>query len=161
MLLQQKIQDNSQIPMGLPGGSIVKNLPAMQELQETWVPSLGWEDPLEEGMATHSSILAWRILWREEPGRLQSIGSQSDMTQATQHAGMQAQIPLCINTHTNIHTHTHTQLPPIVLFTLYYYNMFTYMPQYSNQMFYLIFPSAHTFLMIPSYSIPFLKSGVE
>ena len=108
MLLQQKIQDNSQIPMGLPGGSIVKNLPAMQELQETWVPSLGWEDPLEEGMATHSSILAWRILWREEPGRLQSIGSQSDMTQATQHAGMQAQIPLCINTHTNIHTHTHT-----------------------------------------------------
>ena len=107
MLLQQKIQDSSQIPMGLPGGSMVKNLPAMQELQETWVPSLGWEDPLEEGMATHSSILAWRILWREEPGRLQSIGSQSDMTQATQHAGMQAQIPLCINTHTNIHTHTH------------------------------------------------------
>ena len=107
MLLQQKIQDNSQIPMGLPGGSMVKNLPAMQELQETWVPSLGWEDPLEEGMATHSSILAWRILWREEPGRLQSIESQSDMTQATQRAGMQALIPLCINTHTNIHTHTH------------------------------------------------------
>ena len=108
MLLQQKIQDSSQIPMGLPGGSMVKNLPAMQELQETWVPSLGWEDPLEEGMATHSSILAWRILWREEPGRLQSIESQSDMTQATQRAGMQAQIPLCINTQTHIHTLTHT-----------------------------------------------------
>ena len=45
---------------------MVKNLPAMQGAQ---VPSLGWEDPLEEGMATHSSILAWRIQWTEEPGR--------------------------------------------------------------------------------------------
>ena len=45
----------------------VKNLPAMQE---TWVPSLDWEDPLEEGMATHSSILAWRISWTEEPSGL-------------------------------------------------------------------------------------------
>ena len=51
----------------------VKNLPAMQE---TWVRSLGSEDPLEEGTATHSSILAWRIPWTEEPGGLQSIGSQ-------------------------------------------------------------------------------------
>ena len=51
----------------------VKNLPAMRE---TWVLSLGWEDPLEKGMATHSSILAWRIPWTEEPGRLQSVGSQ-------------------------------------------------------------------------------------
>ena len=54
----------------------VKNLPAMQELQETQVLSLGWEGPLEEGMATHSSILAWRIPWTEEPGGLQSIGLQ-------------------------------------------------------------------------------------
>ena len=60
--------------MGFPGGSVVKNPPAMQELQETKVGSLGWEDPLEEGMATHSSILAWRIPWTEEPGRLQSRG---------------------------------------------------------------------------------------
>ena len=52
---------------------MVKNLPAMQE---TWVWSLGLEDPLKEEMATHSSILAWRIPWTEEPGRLQSIGSQ-------------------------------------------------------------------------------------
>ena len=51
----------------------VKNLPAMWE---TWVRSLGQEDPLEKGMATHSSILAWRISWTEEPGRLQSMGSQ-------------------------------------------------------------------------------------
>ena len=52
---------------------MVKNLPAVQE---TWVRSLGQEDPLEKGMAAHSSILAWRIPWTEEPGRLQSIGSQ-------------------------------------------------------------------------------------
>ena len=52
---------------------VVKNLPAMQE---TWVWTLGWEDPLQEGMATHSSTLAWRIPWTEEPGRLQSMGSQ-------------------------------------------------------------------------------------
>ena len=45
-------------------------------LQETWVRSLGWEDPLEEGMATHSSILAWKIPWTEEPSGLQSIGLQ-------------------------------------------------------------------------------------
>ena len=51
----------------------VKNLPAMWE---TWVRSLGWEDPLEEGMATHSSVLAWRVPWTEEPGRLPSMESQ-------------------------------------------------------------------------------------
>ena len=60
-----------------PDGSVVKNLPAMQKTQETQVRSLGWEDPLEEGMATHSSILAWRIPWTEEPGGLQSMGLQS------------------------------------------------------------------------------------
>ena len=52
---------------------MVKNLAA---IQETWIQSLGQEDPLEEKMATHSSILAWRIPWTEEPGRLQSIWSQ-------------------------------------------------------------------------------------
>ena len=51
----------------------VKNLPAMQE---TLVRPLGWEDPLENGMATHSSVLTWKIPWTEEPGRLQSVGSQ-------------------------------------------------------------------------------------
>ena len=50
---------------------MVKNLPAVQE---TWVRPLGWEDPLEEGMATHFSILAWRLPWAEEPGRLQVFG---------------------------------------------------------------------------------------
>ena len=52
---------------------LVKNLPAMWE---TWVQSLGQEDPLEEGMVTHSSILAWRIPWTKESGGLQSVGSQ-------------------------------------------------------------------------------------
>ena len=52
---------------------MVKNPPAVQEMQ---VGSLGWEDPLEKGMATHSSILAWKIPWTEEPGGLQSIGLQ-------------------------------------------------------------------------------------
>ena len=52
---------------------IIKNLPAMWE---TWVHAVDWEDPLEKGMAFHSSILAWRSLWAEEPGGLQSLGSQ-------------------------------------------------------------------------------------
>ena len=52
---------------------VVKNLP---EMQEAWVQSLGWEDPLEKGMATHSSILAWRVPWTEETGRLQSVELQ-------------------------------------------------------------------------------------
>ena len=64
------------IDEGFPGGSVVKNPPAMQQPQETWVQSLGWKDPLEEGMATHSSVLAWRIPWTEESGGLQSMGLQ-------------------------------------------------------------------------------------
>ena len=52
---------------------MVKNLPVVQE---TWVQCLGWEDPLEEEMATHSSILAWKIPWTEEPGGLQAMGLQ-------------------------------------------------------------------------------------
>ena len=57
-----------------PVAQKVKNLPAMWE---TWIRSLGWEDPLEKGMATHSSILTWRLPRTEEPGKLQSMGSQS------------------------------------------------------------------------------------
>ena len=55
---------------------VVKNLPAKRRRHETWVQILGREDPLEEGMATHSSILAWRIPWIEDPGRLESMGLQ-------------------------------------------------------------------------------------
>ena len=56
---------------------LIKNLPAMQGMQGTQVQSLGWVDPLEEEMATHSSILAWEIPWAEEPGRLQSMALKS------------------------------------------------------------------------------------
>ena len=62
--------------MGFPGGSRVKNPSAMKELQETWVQFLGREDPLEEVMVTHFSILVWRIPWTKKPSRLQSMGSQ-------------------------------------------------------------------------------------
>ena len=69
--------------LGLPSQLTVKNLPVMQK---TWVQFWGWEDPLEKKIATHSSILAWRIPWAEELGRLQSEGSQeSDLTQGLNH----------------------------------------------------------------------------
>ena len=70
-LLSDFIQDS--ILGGFLGSSVIKNLPAKQK---TRVRSLGWEDPLEEEMATHSSILEWKIPWTEEPGWLWSIGSQ-------------------------------------------------------------------------------------
>ena len=54
----------------------VKNLPATQETQETWVQSLGWEDPMEKEMATYSRILVWKTPWTEEPGKLQAKGLQ-------------------------------------------------------------------------------------
>ena len=63
---------------GFLGGSAVKNLPAMKEM---WVWFLAWEDPLQEEMATHSSILAWRKPWTEKSDKLQSMRSESDMTE--------------------------------------------------------------------------------
>ena len=77
----------------------VKNLPARQEIQETWVWFLGWEDSLEEGMATHSSILAWWIPWPGEPGGLQSIVSQRVRHDSSDWA------------HTHTHKHTCTYIP--------------------------------------------------
>ena len=67
--------------MTVPNGSEVKNLPITSETQETRVQSLGREDPLQEEMATHSSILAWTIPWTEEPGKLQSKGHEESNTQ--------------------------------------------------------------------------------
>ena len=89
----------------------VKRMPAMQE---TRVESLGWEDPLEKEMATHSSILAWRIPWTEEPSGLQSLESQRIRhdwvaTTFTLHF-----IHICIY----IHTHTHTHVTESLWFTL-------------------------------------------
>ena len=69
----------SKIALGLHSGSVVKNPPAIQERQKMWVRSLDLEDPLKKGMATRSSILAWRIPWTEEPGGLQ----ESDKTEVT------------------------------------------------------------------------------
>ena len=85
---------------GFPGGSAVKNQPAMQEMQEpwvqsmqemqeTWVQPLGRIDPLEEGVATQTSILAWRIPWTEDPGGLRSIGSQRVCTTERLNTGTQ------------------------------------------------------------------------
>ena len=68
--------------MGFPSDSGVKNLPLMQEMLETWVQSLGWEDPLEKEMATSSSILAWRSPWTEElEGCSPWICKESDVTE--------------------------------------------------------------------------------
>ena len=64
---------STRIAVGSPGGSDAKNLPTVQEI---WVQPLCWENCLDKGMATHSSILAWRMLWTEEPGRVQSMGLQ-------------------------------------------------------------------------------------
>ena len=79
---------------------MVKNLPAMQE---AWVLSLGWEDPLEKGIATHSSILVWRIPWTEKPSGLQSMGchKESDTTE---------QLTQLSNTHTHHHHHHHLSI---------------------------------------------------
>ena len=71
-MLKEK-EKKKEKPPGLPWWLRLKLLLAMQE---TWVQSLGWQDPQEEGMATHSRILAWRIPWTEEPGGLQLMESQ-------------------------------------------------------------------------------------
>ena len=71
---KQRINGKVSNILGFPGGSGVKIHLPMQETQETWVQALGWEDLLEKKMATHSSILASRIPWKEEPGGLQSMG---------------------------------------------------------------------------------------
>ena len=97
-----------------------KNLPAMQE---TGVRSLSWEDPLEKGMATHSSILAWRIPWTETPGRLQSMGLHRVRHNWATNTHKIWNHPKCpstdewikkmwyTHTHTYIYTHTYRRMP--------------------------------------------------
>ena len=87
---------------------LVKNLPAMHE---TRVRSLGQEDPLEEGMETHSSILAWRITRTEEPGGLQSIELQSDTTAVTEHARTPTEVDQGCFYHKTQHTHVSPDTP--------------------------------------------------
>ena len=71
--MHQFIRKDTTQEQASPVAQMVKHLPAMWE---TWVRSLGWEDPLEKEMATHSTIFVWKIPWKEEPGKLQSMGSQ-------------------------------------------------------------------------------------
>ena len=82
--------------LGFPAGSAVKNLPVIQEMEETRVWSLGWEDSLEKEMVTHFSVLSVKIQWTEEPGRLQSVGLQRvghDL--ATEHAHNYVHLQWC------------------------------------------------------------------
>ena len=75
--------------LGFPGGSVVKNPPAMQDMQETWVRSLGCADPLEEGMVIHSSILAWRAHEQRSLAGYGPVGCKElAMTEATEHTRM-------------------------------------------------------------------------
>ena len=80
---------------------MVRYLPAMRE---TWVWSLDWEDPLEKGMTTYSSILAWRIPWTEEPGELQPMGLQRVGQDWATNTGV------CAHARAHAHTHTHTHI---------------------------------------------------
>ena len=80
LIIIKNFKVNRYIKLGFPGGSVVKDLLAMQKMQEIWVQFLGLEYPLEKEMATHSSTLAWEIPWTEESGRLQSMGSQKSQT---------------------------------------------------------------------------------
>ena len=93
--LQYSGLENSKDCVGFPGGSAVKNQPTMQELQETQVWSLGQQDPLEKGIATHPNILAWRTAWTEEPGGLQSMGLQS-RTQLNRLSTHAASVQVCL-----------------------------------------------------------------
>ena len=77
----------------------VKNPPAIQELQGMWIQSLGWEDPLEKEMETHSRILAWKIPWTEEPGRLPSMGSQRVRVSTWAHTHIWGHDLVCANTY--------------------------------------------------------------
>ena len=76
-------RDAEQGSMGFSGGLVAQDLPATQEMWETRVQSLGQEDPLEENLAIHFNILAWRIPWTEGSGGLPSCCKESDMTEAT------------------------------------------------------------------------------
>ena len=90
--------------MGFPGGQWQRIRLLTQEPQEVWVQSLGQEDPLEREMATHSSILAQKIPWTEEPGVLQSRGcKESDMTECIH-------VCVCVSMRACTHTHTHTHM---------------------------------------------------
>ena len=116
MLLQDLLHIYYVLPF--PCSSVGKDSPAMQE---TWVWFLGREDPLEKEMATHFSTLAWKIPWSEEPGGLQSMGSQeSDMTEQLS----------TVHTHRHRHTHTHTWVCVCVCVYKMYLSRYTHICVY-------------------------------
>ena len=86
------VKDELLISMSFPGGSVVKNLPAIQEM---WVRSLGQEEPLEKAMAMHSSMLAWEFPWTEKPGRIQSMGPQKSQTQLSNQTTAKTNTVVC------------------------------------------------------------------
>ena len=95
--------------MGFPGSASGKEPACQCRRHEIPVQSLGWEDPLEKGMATHSNVLAWRIPWTVEPGGLKSVDSQRVGHNWTD----------LIHTHTHTHTHTRVSISPSSLFSLW------------------------------------------
>ena len=109
----------------------VKNLPAVQEMQEKWIQFLVQEDPLEEGTATHSSILAWRIPWTEEPGGLQSVGHKEwDVTKVTEHT----HTPLCEYCWSSLHFFiSFEQITDCPLFQTVFSGMFLWPPALKNR----------------------------
>ena len=112
--LEKRTATHSSI-LGFPWWQMVKNLPAMQD---TWVQSLGQEDPLEKGTPTHSSTLAWRIPWAEEPGGLQSRGSQRvGQDQMTEHAHKEIapHLPVSDRSLTSAADSLHVVKPPPVM----------------------------------------------
>ena len=113
--------------MGFPGAAVVKNTPDNAGLRNA-APSLGQEDPLEREMATLSNILAWRIIWSEEPGGLQSMRSHraghdwSDLT----------------HTHTHTHTYTHTHTPVYCLLVSFILSLFLLYTFFSINLMYFV-----------------------
>ena len=101
----------------------VKHPPTMWE---TWVQSLGWDDLLEKEMATHSSILAWKIPWMEEPGRLQSMGLQRGG-----HNWATSQMSVLQYVHIHTHSHMYNIIPPIIMWTWNRYSFKSVSPQFS------------------------------
>ena len=101
-----------------------KNPPATHETQETWVWSLGWKDPLEEEMATHSIVLAWKIPRTEKPCVSQSMGSQRVGHVRAGHACAHTR------THTHVRTHTHTHTLSLCLFSTTYLSLVGSLPNF-------------------------------
>ena len=125
---------------------MVKNWPAMRE---TWVQSLGWEDPLEKGMATHSSVLAWRNPWTEEPGGLQSVGSQRvEHHWATKYSTAQFQ-----ETRKEIQLYTHTYICIHFIFfsLIVYYRILRIGPcLYSGSLLFIYLTYRSVYMLIPT-----------